>query len=241
MAKPLSTERATNTRGGDLIASALRTLEAGSGGITALSAAIHDGLGTRLHRRGRPDLGRARPADRDRHGQVRPCRAQDRGDVRLDRDAGLLRASERSEPRRPRHDHARRRHHGAVLVGRDRRAQGPDRLFAPLPHRADRRHRRHRQHARARRRRGAGDAAGARGLPAQSRPHHLDPDAGRARRRAGDRALGEPRLHRRRLRPFPSRRPARRDAQIRARHHAYRRRDPARQPSARACRKRSPR
>ena len=45
MAKPLSTERATNARGGDLIASALRTLEAGSSGITALSAAIHDGLG----------------------------------------------------------------------------------------------------------------------------------------------------------------------------------------------------
>ena len=45
MAKPLSTERATNARGGDLIASALRTLEAGSGGIIALSAAIHDGLG----------------------------------------------------------------------------------------------------------------------------------------------------------------------------------------------------
>ena len=45
MAKPLSTERATNARGGDLIASALRTLEAGSGGIVALSAAIHDGLG----------------------------------------------------------------------------------------------------------------------------------------------------------------------------------------------------
>jgi arabinose-5-phosphate isomerase len=45
MAKPLSTERATNARGSDLIASALRTLEAGSGGITALSAAIHDGLG----------------------------------------------------------------------------------------------------------------------------------------------------------------------------------------------------
>src|SRR5258705_9975280 len=46
MAKPLSTERATNARGGDLIASALRTLEAGSGGITALAVAIHDGLGT---------------------------------------------------------------------------------------------------------------------------------------------------------------------------------------------------
>src|SRR6187397_158537 len=45
MAKPLSTEGATNARSGDLIASALRTLEAGTGGITALSAAIHDGLG----------------------------------------------------------------------------------------------------------------------------------------------------------------------------------------------------
>src|SRR6476661_4996295 len=45
MAKPLSTERATNARGGDLIASALRTLEAGASGITTLSAAIHDGLG----------------------------------------------------------------------------------------------------------------------------------------------------------------------------------------------------
>ena len=86
--------------------------------------------------------------DRHRHGQVRPRRAQDRGDLRLDRHAGLLRASERGEPRRPRHDHARRRHHGAVVVGRDRRAQGPDRLFAPLPHRADRHHRRRRQHAR---------------------------------------------------------------------------------------------
>ena len=32
----------------------------------------------------------------------------------------------------------RRRHHRAVVVGRDRRAQEPDRLFAPLPHRPDR-------------------------------------------------------------------------------------------------------
>src|SRR6476661_5712886 len=45
MAKPLSTERATNARGGDLIASALRTLEVEAIGITTLSAAIHDGLG----------------------------------------------------------------------------------------------------------------------------------------------------------------------------------------------------
>ena len=45
MPKPLSTERATRTRAGDLIASAVRTLEAEAGGITALAAAIHDGLG----------------------------------------------------------------------------------------------------------------------------------------------------------------------------------------------------
>jgi arabinose-5-phosphate isomerase len=43
MSKPLSTERPT--RGSDLIASAVRTLEAEAGGITTLSAAIHDGLG----------------------------------------------------------------------------------------------------------------------------------------------------------------------------------------------------
>jgi arabinose-5-phosphate isomerase len=45
MSKPSSTERPTSTRGGDLIASAVRTLEAEAGGITTLSAAIHDGLG----------------------------------------------------------------------------------------------------------------------------------------------------------------------------------------------------
>ena len=45
MSKPLSTEQPTSTRGRDLIASAVRTLEAEAGGITTLSAAIHDGLG----------------------------------------------------------------------------------------------------------------------------------------------------------------------------------------------------
>jgi arabinose-5-phosphate isomerase len=45
MSKPSSTERPTSPRGGDLIASAVRTLEAEAGGITTLSAAIHDGLG----------------------------------------------------------------------------------------------------------------------------------------------------------------------------------------------------
>ena len=55
------------------------------------------------------------------------------------------------------------------------------------------------------RRRGAGAAAGARGLPAQSGADHLLADAARARRRAGDRALGKPRLHRGRFRPAASR------------------------------------
>ncbi len=45
MPKPLSTERHKTARAGELIASAVRTLEAASGGITALSNAIHDGLG----------------------------------------------------------------------------------------------------------------------------------------------------------------------------------------------------
>jgi len=43
--KPFSSEKPTSAHGRALIASAVRTLEAEAGGITALSAAIHDGLG----------------------------------------------------------------------------------------------------------------------------------------------------------------------------------------------------
>jgi arabinose-5-phosphate isomerase len=43
--KPFSSEKPTSKHGRALIASAVRTLEAEAGGITALSAAIHDGLG----------------------------------------------------------------------------------------------------------------------------------------------------------------------------------------------------
>src|SRR5215475_643633 len=45
MPKPLTTKTATNTRDGDLVASAVRTLELAASGITTLSHAIHDGLG----------------------------------------------------------------------------------------------------------------------------------------------------------------------------------------------------
>ena len=51
-----------------------------------------------------------RPRRRDGHGQVRPRRPQDRRDARLDRHAGVFRASRRGEPWRPRHgDRGRRR------------------------------------------------------------------------------------------------------------------------------------
>ena len=45
MSKPLSSERASDARAGDLIASAVRTLTTEASGITTLAAAIHDGLG----------------------------------------------------------------------------------------------------------------------------------------------------------------------------------------------------
>jgi arabinose-5-phosphate isomerase len=45
MPKPLTTNRATSAREGDLVASAVRTLELAASGITTLSHAIHDGLG----------------------------------------------------------------------------------------------------------------------------------------------------------------------------------------------------
>ena len=55
----------------------------------------------------------------------------------------------------------------------------------------------------------AGTAEGARGLSAQSGADHLVADAGRDRRRARDRAARRPRFHRAGIRQFPSRRQAR--------------------------------
>ena len=194
-----------------------------------------------LRRRDRPDPRRARPRDRHRHGQIRPCRAQDRLDLRLHRHAGAVRASGRSEPRRSRHDRQQRRHHRAVVVGRDGGAQESHRLFAPLPHRPDRDDRQRGLDAGQDRRRGAGAAAGARGLPAQSGADHLLADAARARRRARHRAAGKPRLHGGRFRPAASGRQARHAAQDGARLHAHGRRRCRSRRSARACRTRSSR
>ena len=77
---------------------------------------------------------------RFRHRQERARRPEGRGHVRLDGHAGVLRASERGEPRRPRHDPAGGRHRRPVLVGRERRARQHHHLFAPLQGAADRHH-----------------------------------------------------------------------------------------------------
>ena len=121
-----------------------------------------------VRRRRRDHSGSARPRHRYRHGQIRPCRAQDRGDARLDRHAGFLRPRRGCEPRRPRHDHVGRRDAGFVLVGRDRGTERSDHLLAPLPHRADRDHRERRKHARRGRRHRLDAAVSERSLPAQS-------------------------------------------------------------------------
>ena len=81
--------RNTGPHESPLIASALRTLETEAGGIAALVAAIRDGLGAPFAAAVELIARSQGPADRHRHGQVRPCRAQDRRDLRLDRHARL--------------------------------------------------------------------------------------------------------------------------------------------------------
>ena len=89
---------------------------------------------------------------------------------------------------------------------------------------ADRDYRQRREHARQGRRHRAGDAAGARSLPAQSRADDIVADAACARRCAGDCANRKPRIHCGRFRRVSSARQARRGAQIRPRRHASGRR-----------------
>ena len=133
--KPAQT---TSDRAQAAIASALRTLEAEGSGVDALDCCI----ARRAWHQPSPLPSiyprRARPGDRDRHGQVRSRRAQDRVDFRVDRHACLFRAPRRSEPRRPRNDRQQRCCPGAVVVGRDGGTEKYHRLFAPLRHQADR-------------------------------------------------------------------------------------------------------
>ena len=226
--KPLMAQSSGTDHASAAVASALRTLDAEASGIAAISAALQGSLGTAFtaavdlirNAKGRVIV--------TGHGQVRPCRAQDRGDAGLHRHAGLLRARRRSQPRRSRHDHAGRRHHRAVVVRRAAGDEEPHQLLAAasrIPH--DRGHLERRFHARRSRPTSCWKLPKAR----EACPHNLAPTTSslmqaRDRRRARHRAAGGPRLYRAGIRQFPSRRQARRDAEIRPRHHAHRRRHP---------------
>ena len=96
MAKPKPAQT-TSDRAQAAIASALRTLEAEGSGVDALAAALRDGLGTTFAAAVDTNPRRARPGDRDRHGQIRSRRAQNRFDFRIDRNACLFRSS-RAKP-----------------------------------------------------------------------------------------------------------------------------------------------
>ncbi len=93
-----SYEQPTNERDQAVIACALRTLEAETGGLTALSIAIANGLG-RAFITAISMIGAARR------------------NAGLDRLAGALRPPGRGEPWRSRHDYLGRRHHCDVVVG----------------------------------------------------------------------------------------------------------------------------
>ena len=159
--------------GGTAIASAVRTLGLEAEGLSALAAALRDGLG-------RPFIaaieligtakGRVIVTGMGKSGHIArkiaatlsstgtPAFFVHAGDAGHG-DLGMITAE--------------RRHHGVVLVGRDHRTQDADRLFPPLPDRPDRRHGIGRQHARQGSRCGAHAAGRARSLPAQSRPDHI--------------------------------------------------------------------
>ena len=175
-------------------------------------------------RRGGPVLtGLPRPGDRHRDGQERPCWAEGRSDAFLHRHARVFRASKRGEPRRPRHDHPRRRDPRLLLVRRDRRARQYRLLLAALRRAPDRGDLQSAIHARPGRRDRAGAAAGEGSVPARARTHHLDHHAACARRLPRARTARKQGLHCDRLQGAASWRPARRAAEIRGRPDAQRR------------------
>ena len=83
--------------------------------------------------------------------------------------------------------------HRRLVVGRDGGTGGGRHLRQALRHPADRHHRQRRQRARPRGRHSPLPAQRPGGLPERPRPDHLDDDAARARRRAGDGAARRPR------------------------------------------------
>ena len=162
------------------VASALRTLDLECDGLSLLRQALSTTMARAFEEALQATAAAARPRHRHRHRQERPRRPEDRGHVRLDRHAGLLRAPDRGHPRRPRHDHAattcsspcpgraRRVELGNILTY-SRRFKVP--LIA-ITSRADS------TLGQAVRRR-AGAAARQGGLPARPRAHHLHHHAAR--------------------------------------------------------------
>ena len=72
------------------VASALRTIETERDGLACLMEAIGNGLGVAFTEAVSRIAPRQGPRHPHRHGKVRPCRAQDRSDARLDGNAGAL-------------------------------------------------------------------------------------------------------------------------------------------------------
>ena len=181
--------------------------------LRALAAGLDDRFGQAV------DLlaGRLRPRRRLRHGQVRPCRPQDRRHPGLHRHAGAVRPSRRGLPRRSRHDRDRRRRPGPLQLRRNTEladlVRHSRRFALPLVAITARA----RSALAQRRRRRAAVTDGRRSLPDGTGPDHQHHHADGARRRPGGRAADPARLHRRRLPSLPSRRPARRPAGPRAR------------------------
>ncbi len=120
---------------------ALAVLHQEADALGASSCDLRRGRGPRAGRPGpRHPAPRHRPRHRHRHGQVRPCRPQDRRDHGLDRHAGPVRPSGGSQPWRHGHDHRGRCRAGPVQFRRDGGTGRPHHLFAPLAHPADRHH-----------------------------------------------------------------------------------------------------
>ncbi len=132
------TSSSANEQTPPAIQSALNTLEAEAGGITALATALKSDLGPAFVaavERIRAAKGRLIVTGLGKSGHIGRKIAATFASTGT---PSFFVHGFRGQPRRSRHDHRRRRHHGAVVVRRDRRAEEPHQLFPALPHRIDR-------------------------------------------------------------------------------------------------------